>query len=323
MTSYKSSQRDPVHPLRFVGERHRPLLPEEVVRRRPELGTMARPAELETLASRQREYIRSTSEDEPRVEVSRVEQGDQSDLWQVDIPIDRTTAAGAMYGQTGMRRDPEEFLAEIDANVDFRSYRPEWTDSLPVPRVLPDVGASPMIRLDGRRLVRPFWTRFPPEERQVYRDASWPWGLACKIFTNTGAQGSGALIGDRLVVTAGHMVPPDGSWWIRVVPDYYDGASLHGAGVQSYVSDWRDSGSPTSRATTGPSSGSTSRWGGGWGSSGSTATTMTGRTGRTGQRWAIRVPSPAARVRPDSSAWPSSTTIRTRTAARSWRPGRT
>ncbi len=200
---------------------------------------MARPAELEALASRQREYIRSTSEDEPRVEVSRVEQGDQSDLWQVDIPIDRTTAAGAMYGQTGMRRDPEEFLAEIDPNVDFRSYRPEWTDSLPAPRVLPDEVASPMVRLDRRRLVRPFWTRFPPEERQVYRDASWPWGLACKIFTNTGAQGSGALIGDRLVVTAGHMVPPDGSWWIRVVPDYYDGASLHGAGVQSYVSDWR------------------------------------------------------------------------------------
>lgn len=63
MTSYQSSERDPVHPLRFVGERHRPLLPEEVVRRRPELGTMARPAELEALASRQREYIRSTSED--------------------------------------------------------------------------------------------------------------------------------------------------------------------------------------------------------------------------------------------------------------------
>ena len=203
---------------------------------------MNRPAELEALAGRQSVYVRSSSHDEPRVEVSRVEQDDQSDLWRVDIPIERTGATGAVHGQTGTRRNPEEFLAEIDPNVDFRSYRPQWTDSLPVPRVLPDGRESPMVRLDRRRLVRPFQTqttRFPPEERQVYQDASWPWGLVAKIFTNTGAQGSAALVGPRLAVTAGHMIPPAGSWWIRVVPAYFDGTSLHGAGVQSFVSDWR------------------------------------------------------------------------------------
>lgn len=135
MAEYGSSGRDPVHPLRFVGERSRPLRPEEVVRRRPELGDMNRPAELDALAGRQSVYVRSGSDDEPRVEVSRVEEDGQSALWRVDIPIEPIGAAGAIKGQTGTRRNPEEFLAEIDPNIDFRSYRPEWTDSLPMPRV--------------------------------------------------------------------------------------------------------------------------------------------------------------------------------------------
>ena len=72
--------------------------------------------------------------------------------------------------------------------------------------------------------------------------------LVGRSFNNRGFSGTGAFIGDRLVVTAGHMVPwGDSLWWIRFVPAYYDGASLHGAGVESYVSDARgcDTGSVT------------------------------------------------------------------------------
>jgi hypothetical protein len=64
--------------------------------------------------------------------------------------------------------------------------------------------------------------------------------LVGRVFNNRGFTGSGALIGDRLLMTAGHMVPwGDSPWWMRFVPAYYDGASLHGAGVESYVSDAR------------------------------------------------------------------------------------
>lgn len=42
------------------------------------------------------------------------------------------------------------------------------------------------------------------------------------------------------MITAGHLVPwGDSPWWMRFVPAYYDGASLHGAGIESYVSDAR------------------------------------------------------------------------------------
>lgn len=226
--------------LQFTGERSRPSELEEVAQRRPELGDQNRPAELENLASRQSMYLLSSSDDEPDVDVNRVESDGEGNLWRVDVRVEYTGTAPGVRGRTGLRREPDEYLNETQMDVDFRGYRPEWVDALPMPRVLPETIPPLMERIDGRRLVRPFQTtRFPPEERQVYRDASWPWGLVCKIFTNTGARGSAALVGPRLAVTAGHMIPPAGAWWIRVVPGYFDGTSLHGAGVQSFVSDWR------------------------------------------------------------------------------------
>jgi len=228
----------PIDPLRFVGSRNKPLLPKEIAQMRPELGSGERPQDLEDLALRRSIYIHSDSEDEPQVEVSRVEL--ESGVWRVDIPAERAEA-GAIHGQSGLLRKPEEFLAEIDSSVDFRGYRPEWADFLPEPRLLPRTEFPLMPRLGRRGLVRPFQTtRFPPEERQVYRDASWPWGLVAKIFSNDmpGGAGSAVLVGPRLAVTASHCVPRGNPWWIRVVPAYFDGSSLHGSGVESFVSDW-------------------------------------------------------------------------------------
>src|SRR5688572_29994952 len=99
----------------------------------------------------------------------------------------------------------------------------------------------PLMRRISGRPTKPLYI-FPPDNRAAYQDASWPWGLVGKIFNNEGFVGSGALIGPRLMVTAGHMVPwssISSSWWMRFVPAYYDGSSLHGAGVESYVSDVR------------------------------------------------------------------------------------
>ena len=50
--------------------------------------------------------------------------------------------------------------------------------------------------------------------------------------------GSAVLVGPRLAVTASHCVPRGSPWWIRVISAYFDGSSLHGSGVQSFVSDW-------------------------------------------------------------------------------------
>jgi hypothetical protein len=63
-----------------------------------------------------------------------------------------------------------------------------------------------LIRRIGRGAVRPLYV-FSPENRLAYMDSAWPWGLVGKVFNSNGKVGSGALIGNRLAATAGHMVP--------------------------------------------------------------------------------------------------------------------
>jgi V8-like Glu-specific endopeptidase len=138
-----------------------------------------------------------------------------------------------------MQRDkPEALLKDVDENVPFTGFRPDWTDVLFAPRPAPHEERAAMKRINGRR-VTPLWV-FGNDDRWQFRDASWPWGLVGRVFNNRGQSGSGTLVGNRIVITAGHMVPwGDNPWWMLFVPAYYDGTSLHGAGVQSHISDAR------------------------------------------------------------------------------------
>src|SRR5262249_43809067 len=130
-----------------------------------------------------------------------------------------------------------KFLEEVNEAVSFKSHRPDWIDASPAPRLRSAKPARLMRRFNGRR-VEPLWVY--DSARHAFEDSSWPWGLVGRIFNNEGASGSATLIGDRLVITAGHMVPwSSDSWWMRFVPAYFNGTSLYGAGVESYVSDVR------------------------------------------------------------------------------------
>ena len=89
------------------------------------------------------------------------------------------------------------------------------------------------------RKVKPL-TVFPGDSRQVLFDTSWPWLLSGKIVNSDGKSGSGVLIGDRLVLTARHVLPwnsiATGNWWMKFTPHYFDGAEPFGS---SFVSDAR------------------------------------------------------------------------------------
>src|SRR5947209_1157412 len=73
-----------------------------------------------------------------------------------------------------------------------------------------------------RRSTREFGGIFPPDDRTVLTDTAYPWLTVGKVFTSDGTTGSGALVGDRIVLTAKHMRPVNsiaaGSWWIKFVP---------------------------------------------------------------------------------------------------------
>jgi hypothetical protein len=130
-----------------------------------------------------------------------------------------------------------EFLDTVTEDISFKSHRPDWIDELTVPRQrLRDV--PPVLRRFNGRRTQPGWVY--DNSRYAFEDKSWPYGLVGRIVNNRGFNGTAALIADRVVITASHMVPwGDSPWWIRFVPAYFNGTSLYGAGVESYVSDAR------------------------------------------------------------------------------------
>ena len=86
------------------------------------------------------------------------------------------------------------------------------------------------------------------DNRHVYYPKGYPWQCIGKvdIYPNATAEnptewGSGVLIGDRIVLTAGHVAalsnPHD--WKIRFTAGMYNGNSVVGPGAVSYVSDAR------------------------------------------------------------------------------------
>jgi V8-like Glu-specific endopeptidase len=215
---------------RFIGDREAPSLQPSFRSRRAVLGTGSVPPQLDALARKRSLFIESKKK--PKVDIRSVDDG--RELWRVDVPVDAETR-GAQLGRTMERHPATKFLDEVSEDVSFESYRPEWIDALPFPNLRVDKAARQLRRFDGTR-TQPLWVY--DSARNAFNDDSWPWGLVGRIFNNQGNSGTGTLVGNRLVLTAGHMVPwSSDSWWMRFVPAYFNGTSLFGAGVESYVSD--------------------------------------------------------------------------------------
>ncbi|HMF79626.1 MAG TPA: trypsin-like serine protease [Bryobacteraceae bacterium] len=222
--------------LNFIGERAKPSFPGEMQARPPIIGKGEPPADLIRLAQTREHYVRSASADaEPEVKLERVRDTEDR-IWRVQIS---DASFDALPGRTAVRERPEKIVAEIDPKISFTGHRPDWAHSFHAPRVAADESERLMRRFNGRT-TQPLYV-FGADNRVPYQDSSWPWGLVGKVYNSDGKMGTGALIGKRLIATAGHMLPwnsiAQGSWWMKFVPAYYNGSSLFGAGVQSYVSD--------------------------------------------------------------------------------------
>lgn len=220
--------------LAFHGEREHPMTPDEVAEL-PHICAKDKPPK-DFIAARntKRFYVRADSK--PSLSAERIK--DNKDYLEVSIPIDGDAhAAGVLGGNELVRESPREIVAKIKRNVDFGSFRPAWQGMAPMPKHAPALRTE-MRRINGQP-VDPLYV-FGNDDRWEFRDATWPWGLVGKVFTSGGWTGSGALVGRRTLITAGHVVPWDQrGWWMRFVPAFYNGVSLHGAGIESYVSDAR------------------------------------------------------------------------------------
>ncbi len=125
---------------------------------------------------------------------------------------------------------------------------PEWADLVYHPKVAARPARRQMQRFDGRS-VTPLNTTFlyGSDDRHVYYPSGYPWQCVGKIdiypnatSSNPTKWGSGVLIGDRIVLTAGHVaadIDDPHSWKMRFTAGMYNGGSVVGAGAVSYVSD--------------------------------------------------------------------------------------
>jgi S1-C subfamily serine protease len=183
------------------------------------------------------------SELAPKIRSQRVGvRADGQGVWKVEIDIGVSATWAVQMGETVRRHEPTNTAGRIPGHP---SHRPEWMDV----RFTPKTGLrpkTPTMRDKKGRKVKPL-TVFPGDARQVLFDTSWPWLLSGKIINSDGQSGSGVLIGDRLVLTARHVMPwnsiASGNWWMKFTPHYFDGTEPFGS---SYVSDARHYGTDDS-----------------------------------------------------------------------------
>jgi V8-like Glu-specific endopeptidase len=191
----------------------------------------------ELLFSSRYVYVATSNKTKPTIGVREVGRHDGETVWQIGIPDNKDQKSTHLFGKTAVKEDPEKIRAAIDPKINFTGHRPMWSDLFYIPRTLPRTSAGRLRRFNGRS-VEPAYI-FGTDDRVVYQDTSYPWRSIGRVFNNEGKAASGALVGPNIMVTAGHVVPWNSAqaWWMRFVPDYFDGQSLLGAGVESYVSD--------------------------------------------------------------------------------------
>jgi hypothetical protein len=158
---------------------------------------------------------------------------------QETVPAAAEAVAPENLGRSAEDIDPSELEAASEGGLE--GYRPE-----DAPMVAnPDYGEydpqeTTEHTLAGRRWkVTPLWV-FPPEERRLLTDRSFPWRCAGLVTNSDGKAGSGMLVGGRVLLTARHLRPDvsigQGSWWMKFVPHSFDGSEPFGS---SFVSDLR------------------------------------------------------------------------------------
>jgi V8-like Glu-specific endopeptidase len=227
--------------MHFWGQHDRPLSPSEITQRNPILAQSKPPADFLELASKRSVYASAPVGEQPVTQLVKVDENSVRSLWQINIQNQAAQQISAPPGKTATRSKPGDIADGIDPTVSVSGKRPEWLHQLYQPRTLPRTTGPRMQRFNGRR-VTPLFV-FGADGRRAYEDTSYPWGCVGKVFNSEGIIGSGALVYPNIMVTAGHLVPWNDvqkhNWWMRFVPDYFNGSSLYGGGVESYVSDVR------------------------------------------------------------------------------------
>jgi V8-like Glu-specific endopeptidase len=148
------------------------------------------------------------------------------------------------YDTIPSERINRESLKAIDlASLDFEGRRPEYLrlDYVPGKVALrrSDVRYPPAGVKLKRGLDRPT-NVFPPDQRYIYKDTSFPWCTVGRVDSPLGTA-TGCTIGARLLLTCNHVIQwnADGTaGWVRFRPAYYNGSAPFGEAWATRVIWW-------------------------------------------------------------------------------------
>jgi V8-like Glu-specific endopeptidase len=165
--------------------------------------------------------------------------------WEIELPErSALVTPGETYGRMSPAKVTKEIAPDLLEADGLEPSRPDWVDYEPHAKLASD--SKPLMhRIDGRQF-EPHYGVFGSDNRQVFYPGGYPWTCVGKVLVwddwsspYPAWSGSGVLVGDRTVLTAGHIAPwGSGNWAIQFIPAFYNGTSTLGAGVSSFVSDY-------------------------------------------------------------------------------------
>jgi V8-like Glu-specific endopeptidase len=205
---------------------HRPLTGHELQARAAEFDRAGKPQAIQITAE-----VASSQIPEPKTTAHR-----DGDRWRIEIAI----PGAAFVRRTGLsvdtlptltraQRSPRQGDGFIPPHMSVRS------------RAFTEQVAPKQVRLRGPKGVYTPLEVFPGDSRQLLTDRSWPWNLTGLVTTSDGKAGSGVLVGDRLMLTAHHMLPTNsiqrGNWWMTFTPNFDSSITPNAPFGSSNVSD--------------------------------------------------------------------------------------
>jgi V8-like Glu-specific endopeptidase len=169
---------------------------------------------------------------EPKLELTKIA---ERNLWQLMLGEDVVMGE---FGETEDLINRDEGI-EFDQKI-FEAKLPDWSGITYHPKIAGLPTAKSFRRNKGKK-VTPHYV-FGADDRQIYYPNSYPWRCVGKVLVWNNPMsifptsvGTGALVGRNVVLTASHIVPWGTQWRMQFIPAYYDGASLLGSNVSSFV----------------------------------------------------------------------------------------
>jgi hypothetical protein len=225
----------------------RPISLDDMARREDISGTGKMPRELEDLVRNNYFYVHTRGKTPPKLELRPELRENDLSAWSVPLGAD---VHEGLPGRSLEQITVTDLDVDADDGLAEDSSRPDWLTLAFQPRLAPPRAVRFLRRRSGAPVVPDYV--IGNDDRFVIYPIAWPWLLVGRIdvwvaFGNTytwQGGGTGALVWKNVVLTASHVVPWFADafglpWLMKFVPAYYDGSSVLGAGVYSYVTEVR------------------------------------------------------------------------------------